>query len=179
MQQRQNIPTFSPAVSRGITGCCVSNIRRHFRNSCFLGEELKGFHKILAVKINPLALRALPLSHLRWAEGEETWICHLHGRYFLTPPSCGHLPYILLCKTQRRRRLILSCVLCLLFSPAVSRSIAGSCVSNIRERPKKQLFRGEGLGIWQSYLISYRAGIFIKISLSFLIIPHKLSIGRP
>ena len=36
---------------------------------------------------NPLALRALPLSHLPWAEGEETWICHLHGRYFLTPPA--------------------------------------------------------------------------------------------
>jgi hypothetical protein len=32
----------------------------------------------------------------------------------------------LLCKTQRRR-LILSCVLCLFFSPAVSRSITGSC----------------------------------------------------
>ena len=88
-----------------------------------------------SIFFNPLALRALPLSHLRWAEGEETWICHLHGRYFLTPPSCGHLPYILLCKTQRRR-LILSCVLCLFFSPAVSRSIAGSCVSNIRKRPK-------------------------------------------
>jgi len=38
-------------------------------------------------RFNPLALRALPLSHLRWAEGEETWICHLHRRYFLTPPA--------------------------------------------------------------------------------------------
>ena len=33
------------------------------------------------------------------------------------------------------------------FSPAVSRSIAGSYVSNIKETPQKQLFRGEGLGV--------------------------------
>ena len=57
-----------------------------------------------------------------------------------------HLPYILLCKTQRRR-VILSCVLCLFFSPAESRSIAGSYVSNIKETPQKQWFRGEGLGV--------------------------------
>ena len=37
--------------------------------------------------------------------------------------SC-HLPYILLCKTQRRR-VILSYISCLFFSPAVSRSITG------------------------------------------------------
>ena len=43
--------------------------------------------------------------------------------------SC-HLPYILLCKTQRRR-VIFSCVSGLFFSPAVSHSITGSCVSNI------------------------------------------------
>ena len=35
-----------------------------------------------------------------------------------------HLPYILLCKTQRRR-VILSYISCLFFSPAVSRSITG------------------------------------------------------
>ncbi len=58
--------------------------------------------------------------------GSDVFICFLCYGYFLTPPSCGHLPYILLCKTQRRR-LILFCVLCLFFSPAESRSIAGSC----------------------------------------------------
>ena len=105
-----------------ITNVTPRNATRHSRREvdirfCFL---------FCQYFFNPLALRALPLSHLRWAEGEETWICHLHGRYFLTPPSCGHLPYILPCKTQRRR-LILSCVLCLFFSPAVSRSITGSC----------------------------------------------------
>ena len=29
----------------------------------------------------------------------------LHCRHFLTPPSFGHLPYILLCKTQGRREV--------------------------------------------------------------------------
>jgi len=37
-------------------------------------------------------------------------------RIFLTPPSRGHLPYILHCKTQGRR-VILSCVSYLFFSP--------------------------------------------------------------
>ena len=44
-----------------------------------------------------------------------------------------HLPYILLCKTQRRRRLILSYISCLFFSLAVSRSITGCCVSHIEK----------------------------------------------
>ena len=43
-----------------------------------------------------------------------------------------HLPYILLCKTQRRR-LILSYISCLFFSLAVSRSITGCCVSHIEK----------------------------------------------
>jgi len=30
--------------------------------------------------------------------------CHLHCRYFLTPPFDGHLPYILHSKTQGRRK---------------------------------------------------------------------------
>ena len=65
---------------------------------------------------------------------------------FNPPVTTCHLLYILLCKTQRRR-VILSCVLCLFFSPAESRSIAGSYVSNIKETPQKQWFRGEGLGV--------------------------------
>ena len=41
-------------------------------------------------------------------------------RVFLTPPSFGHLPYILLCKTQRRRGyLILLLSLPMFFNPSV------------------------------------------------------------
>ena len=43
-----------------------------------------------------------------------------------------HLPYILRCKTQRRR-VILSYISCLFFSLAVSRSITGCCVSHIEK----------------------------------------------
>ena len=39
---------------------------------------------------------------------------------FSTPPSFGHLPYILRCKTQGRR-IILSCVTCLFFPPIARR----------------------------------------------------------
>ena len=37
---------------------------------------------------------------------------------FLTPPSFGHLPYILLCKTQRRRGYLIL-LLSLFFNPSV------------------------------------------------------------
>ena len=73
-----------------------------------------------------ISLQKHPIMLRGTAGGEgDTLIRFLCCGYFLTPPSCGHLPYILLCKTQRR--LILSCVLCLFFSLAVSRSITGSC----------------------------------------------------
>ena len=51
------------------------------------------------------------------AGGEgDTLIRFLCCGYFLTPPSCGHLPYILYCKTQGRR-LIPYDVSCLSFFP--------------------------------------------------------------
>ncbi len=51
------------------------------------------------------------------AGGEgDTLIRFLCCGYFLTPPSCGHLPYILYCKTQGRR-LIPYDVSCLSFTP--------------------------------------------------------------
>ena len=59
--------------------------------------------------------------------------------------SC-HLPYILLCKTQRRR-LILSDILCLSFFPAVYRSITGCFVSNIEKVARSEsIFHYKGQG---------------------------------
>ena len=51
---------------------------------------------------NPLALWALPLYGFA-TQGESVIPCLLLSLFFLTPPSFGHLPYILLRKTQRRR----------------------------------------------------------------------------
>ena len=53
-------------------------------------------------------------------------------RYSTPSVTTCHLPYILLCKTQRRR-LILSYISCLFFSLAVLRSITGCCVSHIEK----------------------------------------------
>jgi len=62
----------------------------------------------LIVGFNPLALWALPLYGFA-TQGESVIPGLLLSLFFLTPPSFGHLPYILLCKTQGRR-IIVFCI---------------------------------------------------------------------
>ena len=72
--------------------------------------------------------------------------------FLLTPRPCGHLPYILRCKTQRRRfntflphYFIEREGLHLPFSLAVFRSITVSCVSDIGKTPKNRWFLRRGV----------------------------------
>ena len=102
-----SVLNFSIAVPRSITGCGVS----HIREVAHSDGEVEKDNMFFAWRFNPLALRALPLSHLRWAEGEDWNVTSnifrlLHCRHFLTPPSYGHLPYILHSKTQGRKVFI-------------------------------------------------------------------------
>ena len=56
----------SIAVHRSITGCGVS----HIREVAHSDREVEKDNMFFAWRFSPLALRALPLSHLWWAEGE-------------------------------------------------------------------------------------------------------------
>ncbi len=81
----------------------------------------------MIVEFNSLALRALPpyFIYNEQRENVNTLMRFLCCGYLFNPSvTTCHLPYILLCKTQRRR-VILSYISCLFFSPAVSRSITG------------------------------------------------------
>ena len=62
-----SVLNFSIAVPRSITGCGVS----HIREVAHSDGEVEKDNMFFAWRFNPLALRALPLSHLRWAEGED------------------------------------------------------------------------------------------------------------
>ena len=65
-------------------------------------EEVNTLRCIVFVFLPYISLRKHPVMLRGTAGGEgDTLIRFLCCGYFLTPPSCGHLPYILYCKTPR------------------------------------------------------------------------------
>ena len=113
---------------------------------CFLPPPSSGhLPYVLLRKTQRRRVRCIPLSlllrfyirhlvRLLGTAGEEfdTWFCCC--LCFLTPPSSGHLPYILLRKTQRRRVRCISLSLLLRFytwHPAMLRGTAGEECRNL------------------------------------------------
>ena len=111
----------------------------------------------MIVEFNSLALRALPpyFIYNEQRENVNTLMRFLCCGYLFNPSvTTCHLPYILLCKTQRRR-LILSDILCLSFFPAVYRSITGCCVSHVEKVVRSITGHGREEGICESNFFIY------------------------
>ena len=134
-------------------GICIplkrdSELRRTSEEIFFLYTSNPSPKKLPYLRCLPYITNVTPRNATRHSRREvDIRFCFLFCQYFFQLPrptgtspyliydeqrerrpesviSTVGISYILLRKTQRRR-LILSCVLCLFFSPAVSRSIAG------------------------------------------------------